>query len=96
MIPARLQYGPYDGNNGHVKVPPPLALDVTDCRGCGCGKRVHYRVAGIDEISMPGYHRYELIEIGRPLSKNAGVALYRHSDTLDPSVERAIMESLRA
>lgn len=90
MIDARLQYGPFDGETGTVHVPPPLALDVCACRGCGCGRPVHYRVAAIEDVSYPGYSRYELIEI------DAGVALYRHADTLDPITERMIAEALVA
>lgn len=90
MIDARLQYGPFDGREGSVHVPPPLALDVCACRGCGCGRPVHYRLALIEDPPAHGYCRYELIEIVE------GVALYRHADTLDPITERTIAESLVA
>lgn len=87
---ARLQFGPFDGHDGHVPIPLPLALDVTRCRGCGCGRPVHYKTAAIDEPAQRGYHRYELIEIVD------AAALYRHADTLDPVTEHTIAEAFTA
>lgn len=89
MIGARLQYGPFDGQTGSVVVPPPLALDVTRCRGCGCGRPVHYKVAAIEEVAELSYVRYELIAI-----EDGGVALYRHAETLDPITEQLIAETV--
>lgn len=83
---ARLQFGPYDGQEGHVRVPVPLAIDISRCGGCGCGRPFHYKVAAIDEPPARGYYRYELIEIA------GGCALYRHADTLDPVTEQTIAE----
>lgn len=91
MIAARLQYGPFDGHNGQVRSNPlPVALDVTRCQGCGCGRPVHYRVAYVEGLPGKGYSRYELVEVVDDL------VLYRHADTLDPATERTITETLRA
>lgn len=88
MIDARLQFGPFDGAEGSVVAPLPLALDVCKCHGCGCGRPAHYRVAFIEDPPGRGYSRYELIEI------TDDGALYRHADTLDPITERVIVETL--
>lgn len=91
MIDARLQYGPFDGIEGHVHhVPVPLALDVKRCHGCGCGRPVHYLVAHLENVVRHGYARYELVAV------DDDGALYRHADTLDPAAECTIEETVNA
>jgi hypothetical protein len=90
MIPARLQYGPFDGATGEVHKPPPTMLDVCSCWGCGCGHAIHYRFGSIDEWTPTGYHRYEL------LGTDGDGAIYRHAGTLDPFARGAHAQGVSA
>ena len=43
LIPARLEGGPFDGQNGHI-LTMPLHIAVRPCPGCGCGRPLHMSI----------------------------------------------------
>lgn len=92
-IPARLQYGPFDGATGHVSDQPvPMALDVRKCPGpaCGCGSAIHYSRRDVAAVTTPGFVRYELVDLEHDQ------VLYRHADTHDPAEARFLTEGMVA